>query len=212
MRVTPITPDYTLKRIFDLIFSFFLLLFAFPVILLTAILIRMKMGKPVFYLQLRPGYLGKPFQLIKFRTMLHPTIHNDNKIKNDALRMTPLGSFLRNTSLDELPELVNVIKGDMSIVGPRPLLMQYLQRYSQFQMRRHEVRPGITGWAQVNGRNTITWEERFALDVWYVENRSLMLDIKIILMTIKKVLIREGISAEGDATMPEFMGNNHSVN
>jgi len=155
---------------------------------------------------MRPGLKGKPFYMYKFRTMTDETDEQGNLLP-DELRLTRLGKFLRSTSLDELPELFNVLKGDMSLVGPRPLLMQYLDRYTPEQARRHEMKPGITGWAQVNGRNAITWEEKFALDVWYVDNWSLWLDLKILAMTIVKVFKREGISAEGEATMPEFMGN-----
>lgn len=160
----------------------------------------------MLFRQTRPGKDGKPFEMIKFRTMRDAQDANGNPLP-DSERMTPFGSFLRSSSLDELPELWNVLKGDMSLVGPRPLLMEYLPLYSKEQYRRHEVRPGVTGWAQVNGRNAISWEEKFKLDVWYVDNRSLWLDIKIIFLTVKKVLIRDGISAEGEATMSRFLGN-----
>jgi sugar transferase EpsL len=168
-----------------------------------SLLILFSMGKPIFFRQLRPGLNGKPFEIYKFRTM------TDRRDKNGALlpdseRLTGIGGFLRSSSLDELPELINVLKGDMSIVGPRPLLMQYLDRYTPEQARRHEVKPGITGWAQVNGRNAITWEDKFKLDVWYVDNQSLWLDLKIIGMTVLKVLRREGISQPGQATAEEF--------
>jgi lipopolysaccharide/colanic/teichoic acid biosynthesis glycosyltransferase len=169
------------------------------------------MGKPIFFKQLRPGLNGKPFEIYKFRTM---TERNDENgmLMNDKERLTRIGRFLRSTSLDELPELINVLKGNMSIVGPRPLLMQYLDRYTPEQARRHEIKPGITGWAQVNGRNAITWEDKFKLDVWYVDNQSLWLDLKIIGMTVLKVLKREGISQEGQATMSEFYSQKDEEN
>jgi sugar transferase EpsL len=172
----------------------------------VAICVRLKLGSPVLFLQERSGLYGKPFTLIKFRTM---TAARDatGVLLPDAERLTGFGLFLRNTSLDELPELWNVLRGDMSLVGPRPLLVQYLNRYTAEQMRRHEVRPGITGWAQVNGRNALSWEERFALDVWYVDHWSLWLDLKIIALTMLKILRREGISQPGQATMQEFMGS-----
>ena len=173
--------------------------------LFIALLVRLKLGSPVLFRQVRPGHHGKPFVLYKFRTMSDDRDENGNLLP-DAARLTSLGRFLRSTSVDELPALFNVLKGDMSIVGPRPLLMQYLDRYTPEQARRHEVKPGITGWAQVNGRNAISWEEKFRLDVWYVDNWSLALDLRIILMTVLKVVRREGISAKDDATMPEFMG------
>ena len=164
------------------------------------------MGSPVLFRQTRPGRDGKPFEMIKFRTM-RDAIDTDGRPLPDAERLTKLGRFLRSSSLDELPELWNVLKGEMSLVGPRPLLMEYLPLYSPKQARRHEVRPGVTGWAQVNGRNAISWDEKFALDVWYVDNRSLWLDMKIIWLTIRKVIKREGISAAGEATMSKFTGN-----
>lgn len=194
-----------LKYIFDFTLSLFALILLLPVILVVAWQIRRKLGSPVFFRQTRPGLHGQPFQLIKFRTMRDATDAQGNSLP-DAERITPFGSFLRSTSLDELPELWNVLKGDMSLVGPRPLLMEYLPLYSTEQARRHEVRPGITGWAQVNGRNALSWEDKFKLDVWYVDNRSLWLDIKILWLTVKKVLLREGISAQGEATMPRFTG------
>jgi sugar transferase EpsL len=174
-----------------------------PLLLLITAAIRLKMGKPVLFTQKRPGLSGAPFQMFKFRTMTE-ALDTNGRLLPDADRLTGLGRFLRSTSLDELPELFNVLKGEMSLVGPRPLLMQYLERYTQEQARRHAVRPGITGWAQVNGRNAISWEERFELDVWYVDNWSLWLDLKILGMTVWKVIRREGISAEGEATMGEF--------
>tara|TARA_R110001592_G_scaffold63566_2_gene194755 strand:+ start:9679 stop:10179 length:501 start_codon:yes stop_codon:yes gene_type:complete len=163
------------------------------------------MGSPVLFRQVRPGRDGKPFYMIKFRTMKDALDAEGNPLP-DSERLTAFGQFLRSSSLDELPELWNVLKGDMSLVGPRPLLMEYLPLYSLEQYRRHEVRPGVTGWAQVNGRNTLGWEDKFALDVWYVDNRSLWLDIKILFLTVKKVVVRDGISAEGEATMSKFAG------
>lgn len=195
-----------IKRCFDLLTSSVALLSLFPVILATAILVRIKLGSPVFFRQTRPGRNGKPFQMIKFRTMLD-AVDEQGKPLPDSERMTSFGQFLRSSSLDELPELWNVLKGEMSLVGPRPLLMEYLPLYSEEQYRRHEVRPGVTGWAQVNGRNAISWEDKFKLDVWYVDNRSLWLDVKILFLTVKKVLVRDGISGEGEATMSKFTGN-----
>jgi lipopolysaccharide/colanic/teichoic acid biosynthesis glycosyltransferase len=169
------------------------------------LLVRWKMGSPVLFRQVRPGLSGKPFEMLKFRTMRDATDSSGQPLA-DAERTTGLGRFLRSSSLDELPELWNVVKGDMSLVGPRPLLMQYLERYSPEQARRHEVRPGITGWAQVNGRNAIEWEEKFALDLWYVDHASLWLDLKILLLTVRQVLSRKGVSADDHATMPVFTG------
>jgi lipopolysaccharide/colanic/teichoic acid biosynthesis glycosyltransferase len=169
-------------------------------------LIRRKLGSPVFFTQVRPGMHGKPFIMIKFRSMTSER-GPDGELLPDAVRLTPFGRFLRASSLDELPELWNVLKGDMNLVGPRPLLMEYLPLYSAEQARRHEVRPGITGWAQVNGRNAIGWDDKFKLDVWYVDHRSLWLDIKILGLTVKKVLVRDGISAAGEATMGKFTGS-----
>ena len=192
-----------MKRLFDLIAAFFALsLLALPLALL-AWQVRRKLGSPVFFTQVRPGLHGKPFKMVKFRTMTSER-GPDGELLPDAVRLTPFGRFLRSSSLDELPELWNVLKGDMSLVGPRPLLMEYLPLYSPAQARRHEVRPGITGWAQVNGRNAISWEDKFKLDVWYVDHRSLWLDVKILWLTVQKVLVRDGISAEGEATMPRF--------
>lgn len=196
-----------IKRCFDLAASLVALLSLFPVMLATAILVRIKLGSPVFFRQTRPGRNGKPFQMIKFRTMLD-AVDEQGKPLPDSERMTSFGQFLRSSSLDELPELWNVLKGDMSLVGPRPLLMEYLPLYSEQQYRRHEVRPGVTGWAQVNGRNALSWEDKFKLDVWYVDNRSLWLDLKILFLTVKKVLVRDGISGEGEVTMSKFNGNN----
>jgi lipopolysaccharide/colanic/teichoic acid biosynthesis glycosyltransferase len=182
-----------------------LLLFLIPIAVLTA-LVRVKLGGPVFFRQTRPGLKGVPFQMVKFRTMTDER-GPDGELLPDADRLTPFGQFLRSTSLDELPELWNVLKGDMSLVGPRPLLMEYLPLYSSFQARRHEVKPGITGWAQVNGRNAVDWDERFRLDVWYVNHRSLGLDLKILWLTVWCVLAREGISAPGESTMSKFAGS-----
>lgn len=195
-----------MKRIFDVIASGVMLILLSPILLLLSGLAYFKLGKPVLFRQTRPGKNCRPFQMIKFRTMLDAVDSHGHPLP-DVERLTPFGHFLRSTSLDELPELWNVFKGDMSLVGPRPLLMEYLPLYDKQQARRHQVRPGVTGWAQVNGRNAITWEEKFKLDVWYVDNQSFWLDIKIIFMTIKKVLVRDGISAEGEATMSKFTGN-----
>lgn len=189
----------TAKRLFDLALTLPGLALLSPVLLLTALLVRVNLGPGVFFRQQRPGLHGKPFTILKFRTMCQGP-------GTDAERLTPFGRWLRSTSLDELPELLNVLMGDMSLVGPRPLLMQYLPRYTKEQARRHETPPGITGWAQVHGRNAQSWEERLALDVWYVDNRSLALDVRILARTALAVLRREGISAPGEATMPEFMG------
>lgn len=168
------------------------------------------MGTPVIFSQIRPGKDGKPFRMYKFRSMKNATDEAGNPLPDDQ-RMTPFGAKLRSSSLDELPELWNVLKGEMSLVGPRPLLMEYLPLYSPEQYRRHEVRPGVTGWAQVNGRNAISWEDKFKLDVWYVDNRSFLLDLKIIFLTIKKVFVKEGISAQGEATMPRFTGSSNDA-
>lgn len=193
------------KRSLDILASGMGLLLLSPVFGVLALMIRYQMGKVVYFRQTRPGLHGAPFQMVKFRTMRH-ALDPDGNLLPDAERLTRLGSILRSSSLDELPELWNVLKGDMSLVGPRPLLMEYLPLYSPKQARRHDVRPGITGWAQINGRNAISWDEKFALDVWYVDNRGLWLDLKIIWLTIRKVLKREGISAAGEATMPKFEG------
>jgi lipopolysaccharide/colanic/teichoic acid biosynthesis glycosyltransferase len=179
---------------------------ALPLIVLIFVIYR-KMGSPVIFRQVRPGLHGKPFEMLKFRSMTNEC-GCDGQPLPDAMRLSTFGRWLRATSLDELPELWNVLKGDMSLVGPRPLLMEYLPLYTPEQARRHEVFPGITGWAQVNGRNALSWDEKFNLDIWYVDHRSLLLDIKILLLTVKKVLFREGISAPGDATMPTFKGKN----
>lgn len=195
-----------MKRLFDLVIASFALLLLSPALLLVAWLVHRRLGSPVLFRQVRPGLDGKPFEMVKFRTMRDAFDTGGNALP-DAVRLTPFGRFLRSTSLDELPELWNVIKGDMSLVGPRPLLMEYLPLYSKEQARRHEVRPGITGWAQVNGRNAVSWSEKFALDIWYVDNRSLFLDIRILLLTIKKVVVRDGIVAEGQATASKFTGD-----
>ena len=194
------------KRLFDLVFGLILLIILSPLMLILAVLIRLQMGSPVIFKQKRPGLKGCPFYLYKFRTMTDAR-GEDGELLSDDQRLTGLGRFLRRFSLDELPQLINVVKGELSFVGPRPLLMAYLDRYSQEQARRHEVKPGITGWAQVNGRNALSWEERFKLDVWYVDNRSFWLDLKILGMTVLKVLKAEGISGEGTETMSEFMGS-----
>jgi lipopolysaccharide/colanic/teichoic acid biosynthesis glycosyltransferase len=191
------------KRAFDIIISISLLVILMPLLILIVILVNWKIGCPIIFKQIRSGYKGQLFTIYKFRTMQDRQDSNGNMLP-DAERLTSLGRFLRKLSLDELPELFNVLKGDMSLVGPRPLLPQYLERYSSEQIRRHEVKPGITGWAQINGRNAITWEEKFKLDVWYVDNWSLRLDIKIIFMTIWKIIKREGINQPGQATMDEF--------
>lgn len=190
----------------DFILSFSALLILSPVLAIIAWQISRKMGSPVLFRQLRPGLNGKPFEMVKFRTMKDAVDAAGNPLP-DSERMTPFGQFLRSSSLDELPELWNVLKGDMSLVGPRPLLMEYLPLYSTEQYRRHEARPGVTGWAQINGRNSLSWDEKFKLDVWYVDNRSLWLDIKILFLTVKKVVVRDGISADGEATMSKFTGN-----
>jgi lipopolysaccharide/colanic/teichoic acid biosynthesis glycosyltransferase len=194
-----------MKRLFDLLASAIgLLILAVPLALL-AWQVRRELGSPVLFTQVRPGLHGKPFRMVKFRTMTDAR-DASGALLPDALRLTPFGRFLRASSLDELPELWNVLRGEMSLVGPRPLLMEYLPLYSPEQARRHDVRPGITGWAQVNGRNAISWTDKFALDVWYIDNRSLWLDVRILWLTVRKVLLRDDISAAGEATMPEFNG------
>lgn len=193
------------QRFFDLLLTIPLLLVLAPVFVVVALLVRIKLGAPVFFRQQRPGFGARPFALLKFRTMTDGRDRHGHLLP-DAQRLTPFGQFLRSTSLDELPELLNVLKGEMSLVGPRPLLMQYLERYTPEQMRRHDVRPGLTGWAQVNGRNALTWEQKFALDVWYVDHRSFWLDLKIIVFTLLTVVKREGISQTGHVTMEEFFG------
>ena len=194
-----------IKRLFDIIVSALGLIALAPVLLVLILLVRIKLGSPVLFSQQRPGLNDKPFRMLKFRSMTMEADASGNLLP-DHIRLNRLGRVLRATSLDELPGLINVLKGDMSLVGPRPLLMAYLELYTPEQARRHEVRPGITGWAQVNGRNAISWEEKFKLDVWYVDNQSFWLDIKILLLTVKKVFVREGISAAGEATMSRFEG------
>lgn len=191
------------KRLFDLVAVIVTAPLWLPLVLLLAALVRVKLGSPVFFRQQRPGRVERIFELIKFRTMTDARDAGGNLLP-DAVRLTPFGKWLRASSLDELPELLNVLKGEMSLVGPRPLLVQYLPRYSPEQRRRHEVPPGLTGWAQINGRNALSWEEKFKLDIWYVEQRSFWLDLTILARTVWQVVSREGISAPGDATMPEF--------
>jgi lipopolysaccharide/colanic/teichoic acid biosynthesis glycosyltransferase len=195
-----------MKRLFDVVVAVFALLMIAVPLLVLAWLIRSRLGSPVLFTQVRPGMHGSPFTMVKFRTMTNER-GPDGALLPDAQRLTPFGRFLRASSLDELPELWNVLRGDMSLVGPRPLLMEYLPLYTPDQARRHVVRPGITGWAQVNGRNAISWEEKFALDVWYVDNRSMWMDVQILWRTVRKVLVRDGISAAGEVTMPKFTGS-----
>jgi len=195
-----------LKRLFDVVAAGLGLLVLSPVIAVVALLVRRRLGSPVFFRQVRPGLDGKPFEMVKFRTMRDALDAQGNPLPDDQ-RMAPFGTLLRSSSLDELPELWNVVKGDMSLVGPRPLLMEYVPLYDAMQVRRHEVRPGVTGWAQINGRNALSWEEKFKLDVWYVDNRSFWLDLKILFLTVKKVLVRDGISGEGEVTMSKFTGS-----
>ena len=195
-----------LKRLLDIIIASIALILLSPLYAFVAYKVKKNLGSPVLFRQVRPGLHGKPFEMIKFRTMKDAVDEQGNPLP-DSERLTPFGQMLRSTSLDEMPELWNVIKGDMSIVGPRPLLMEYLPLYNQEQAKRHDVRPGMTGHAQVNGRNAISWEEKFKLDMWYVENQSVWLDFKIMLKTVKKVLAKDDINAENDATMPKFNGN-----
>lgn len=197
-----------MKRVFDIFMAGFLLITLFPICFFLYFLIRYKLGTPVFFKQSRPGLKGESFEMIKFRSMLNKFDRNGEPL-SDAKRLNAFGRFLRSSSLDELPELWNVLKGQMSLVGPRPLLLEYLPLYSDKQMKRHDVRPGITGWAQVNGRNNLSWENKFKLDIWYVENQSFLLDMKVLMLTIKKVFIKEGISEEGEATMRKFTGNHY---
>ena len=197
-----------LKRVFDVVVSATALVVLAPVMGLIALAVWRTMGRPVLFRHVRPGLHGKPFVMYKFRTM-RDLRDAEGKLLPDEARLTPFGRWLRSTSLDELPELLNVLRGEMSLVGPRPLLMEYLDRYTPEQARRHEVKPGITGWAQIHGRNNLSWDERFKLDVWYVDNWSLWLDVKILWRTLWMVLRREGISAQGHATMPEFIGTKH---
>lgn len=195
-----------LKRSFDVVIAFLLLLTVLPIMGLVYVLVRFKLGAPALFKQQRPGLHGKPFYLLKFRTMTDER-DGEGKLLSDHLRLTPFGQLLRKTSLDELPQLINVLKGELSLVGPRPLLMDYLPLYTEEQAKRHLVRPGITGWAQVNGRNAVTWEERFERDVWYVENRTMLLDFKILFLTVKKVITSDGVSNSAHMTMPLFEGN-----
>ena len=197
-----------MKRIFDLVAIFFGLVLLLPVIMLTTLVLISKLGLPIFFKQSRPGLNGKIFKMLKFRTMTNDFDKN-GRLLSDESRLTKFGKFLRSTSLDELPGLWNVLKGDMSLVGPRPLLVEYLPLYSIQQARRHEVKPGITGWAQVNGRNAISWDEKFNLDVWYVDNQSIWLDIKILWLTVRKVIARDGINQADQATVERFKGNNN---
>ena len=194
-----------LKRAFDIVFSACWLVGFAPLLLVVAILVRLKLGSPVLFIQERPGFLGRPFRMVKFRSMTDAR-GPDGELLPDEQRLTPFGKFLRSTTLDEFPEMWNVLLGDMSVVGPRPLLMRYVPRYSAFQARRMEVKPGVTGWAQVNGRNAISWEEKFALDVWYIDHRSFWLDMKIVVRTFFKVFARSGINSDKAATMEEFRG------
>ncbi len=195
-----------MKRVSDLIISTACFIFFLPLIVLTAVLIRMKLGSPVIFKQMRPGLHGKPFMLYKFRTMTDER-DEDGNLLPEHKRLSLFGEVIRKLSLDELPQLVNVMKGEMSLIGPRPLLMKYLPLYTEEQAKRHLVKPGMTGWAQVNGRNAITWEEKFELDIWYVKNQSFLLDCKILLLTIKKVLRSEGINNSSHVTMPDFEGD-----
>lgn len=195
-----------MKRAFDVILAFLALIALCVPMIFLAIVIRLRLGSPVLFRQVRPGLHGRPFTMIKFRSMTDERAV-DGKLLPDAQRQTSLGRFLRATSLDELPELWNVLKGEMSLVGPRPLLMDYVPLYTSEQARRHEVRPGITGWAQINGRNAISWEEKFALDVWYVDHQSLALDVRILWRTVARVLGRKGINADGEATVSRFTGS-----
>lgn len=198
-----------MKRTFDIVTSFCLLLFLSPIIFFTGLLVIINLGRPIFFKQKRPGLKGMPFYVYKFRSMSNERDPN-SELYLDEKRLNPFGKALRKMSLDELPQLWNVLKGDMSFVGPRPLLLEYMNLYNERQLKRHEVRPGITGWAQVNGRNAISWEQKFEYDVWYVENRSFFLDIKILFMTVLKVFKSEGISQDGQATMTKFKGNESS--
>lgn len=194
------------KRVIDILAGFAALIVLAPLIVVVAVLVRTKLGSPVLFRQQRPGLRGRPFVMLKFRTMTDERDRSGNLL-GDERRLTPFGRFLRSTSLDELPELINVVKGEMSLVGPRPLLMSYLPLYTPEQARRHEVRPGVTGWAQVNGRNELGWERRFDLDVWYIDHRSVLLDLKILWMTVAKVFRREGISQSNHATVEPFRGS-----
>ncbi len=205
--ITKIGRSTTLKRLIDIAAASALLAVLSPLLFALAVWIRITMGAPVLFKQTRPGLRGRPFTVYKFRTMTNEHDPQGNLLP-DEQRLTKLGQFLRSTSLDELPELINVLKGEMSLVGPRPLLMEYVDRYTPEQFRRHEVKPGITGWAQINGRNAISWNEKFKLDVWYVDNWNIWLDMKILFVTLLKVFRREGIGHGAQATMPKFMGRN----
>jgi len=196
-----------LKRVIDILFSLIAIIILLPFMIIISVLVYFKLGSPIFFTQERPGLNGKVFKMIKFRSMLNSTDKN-GELLSDEERLTNFGKALRSTSLDELPELINVLKGDMSIVGPRPLLVEYLPLYNQRQSKRHDVRPGITGWAQINGRNAISWQRKFELDVWYIEHQSLLLDFKIILMTVGKVFKRAGINQDDNVTMGKFTGIN----
>ncbi len=200
-----------MKRAFDLVAATAALVVFSPVLIAVALLVAVKLGRPVLFKQVRPGLNGRPFAMFKFRTMLN-AVDEQGRPLPDHLRLTRFGRLLRSTSLDELPGLLSVVRGDMSLVGPRPLLMQYLPLYSAEQARRHLVRPGLTGWAQVNGRNSLEWNSKFALDTWYVDNRSFALDLRILWLTVRKVMVRDGISAEGEATMRPFTGNPPKAN
>lgn len=196
----------SVKRLFDIFIALTLLTISLPFFIIIILLIKVSLGSPVFFTQIRPGKNCRPFKILKFRTMTDSRDINGKLLPNSQ-RISKLGNFLRHSSIDELPELFNVLKGDMSLVGPRPLLMDYLPLYTEYQNQRHKVKPGITGWAQVNGRNAITWNEKFLLDVWYIENRSISLDLEILFITIIKVLKQQGISHEGNVAMPRFTGN-----
>lgn len=195
-----------MKRVFDFTVALLMLIVLSPLLLAVALMVRAKLGSPVLFRQQRPGLYGRSFELVKFRTMLD-AVDSEGRTLPDDVRLTSFGRKLRSSSIDEIPEILNIIRGDMSFVGPRPLLMQYMPLYSPEQARRHEVRPGLTGWAQVNGRNALSWDEKFVLDQWYVDNRTMLLDLRILWMTVRKVLFREGISAAGEATMPPFTGS-----
>jgi sugar transferase EpsL len=195
-----------MKRLFDILLAGAALMLLAPLLACIALAVAIALGRPVLFRQQRPGRNGELFEMLKFRTMLGGTMPDGTPLP-DAQRLTRFGRWLRSTSLDELPGLWSVLRGDMSLVGPRPLLVEYLPLYNARQARRHEVRPGLTGWAQVNGRNALSWDEKFELDIWYVDNRSFLLDLRILLLTIKKVLLRHGITASNDVTMPRFLGN-----
>ena len=208
--MTRLTTQLFIKRLFDIVTTGIALILLSPVLIVLAILVRLKLGSPVLFCQQRPGLDGKAFTIFKFRTMINKQYDKSGNIIADSQRLTKFGQFLRSMSLDELPEFFNVLKGDMSLVGPRPLMMKYLDRYTPEQTRRHEAKPGITGWAQINGRNNITWEEKFELDVWYVDNWSIWLDLKILFKSIIAVLRRQDINKQGQATVDEFMGTQQS--